>query len=399
MSALKDKVIELSHQFHKDAVSCRRHIHMHPELSFEEKETGLFVQKTLEEIGIGFTSGWAGHGVVGMIEGNRPDSAVIALRADLDALPIQEENTAEYVSRNPGVMHACGHDVHTASLLSAARILHTVRDKFDGTIKLIFQPGEEKTPGGASIMIKEGVLEKPSPSAIFGQHVYPQLPAGHFGFKADRYMASADEINLRVVGKGGHGAIPQLTIDPIAIAAQIITGMQQIISRMADPTLPAVLTFGKIESEGGTYNVIPNAVKILGTFRTYDEDWREKALVKVREVAEGIAASFGATCEVHIERGYPFLVNDQRLTEMSCEAAVDIVGSENVHELPLRMTAEDFAYYSHQVPGCFYRMGVANQARNITSSVHTPTFDIDESALQSAPAVMAWIALRQLSAG
>lgn len=396
---IKHKIVELSKEFHHGVIGIRRHIHMHPELSFEEVETGKFIQRKLDAIGIKYKSGWAGHGVVGLIEGNRPDSGVIALRADMDALPILEENDVEYASKNPGVMHACGHDVHTSSLLGAAQILHAVKDRFDGTIKLIFQPGEERTPGGASIMIKEGVLENPEPTSIIGQHVYSPLPAGHYGFRAGPFMASADEIELRIVGKGGHGAMPHLTIDPIAITAQVLTGMQQIVSRVIDPTLPSVLTFGKIESEGGTYNVIPGAVKVLGTFRTFDESWRDKALRSIKQVAEGVADSFGAKCEVNITRGYPFLVNDAELTELSKASAAEIVGADCVHDIPMRMTAEDFSYYSHRMPGCFYRMGIANQERHITSAVHTPTFDIDENALQSGPAVMSWIALRRLAEG
>ena len=394
---LKDKVQDLAKSVHGSVVVNRRHIHMNPELSFEEEQTSAYVQSVLREIGIPYTSGWAGHGVVGIIECGKSDSAVLALRADLDALPIQEEDTVEYKSRNKGVMHACGHDVHTSSLLGVARILHKLRNSINGTVKLIFQPGEEKMPGGASIMIDEGVLKKPEPSEIIGQHVYPLLPAGDVGFRPGKFMASADEISLTVRGRGGHGAVPQFTIDPIAISAQIISSLQLLVSRFNDPTMPSVLTFGKIESEGGTYNVIPGAVKMLGTFRTFDEAWRKRAHDKIREIAQGIAAGFGAQCEVHIHVGYPFLVNDVDLTNHCIESAQVFLGEAHVHALPLRLTAEDFSYYTHHVPGCFYRLGVSDVEKNLLSPVHTPTFDIDERALITGPALMSWLAISRLS--
>ncbi|MDX1478421.1 MAG: M20 family metallopeptidase [Saprospiraceae bacterium] len=396
---LKDKVKQLAETWHQEVVSIRRHLHMHPELSFEEVHTGRYVQHLLNEAGIPCTGGWAGHGVVGVIEGNHPDRAVIALRADMDALPIQEENDVPYRSQHDGVMHACGHDVHTASLIGAARILHELRQHFDGTIKLVFQPGEERMPGGASIMIEEGVLDDPSPRSIIGQHVYPLLPAGTVGFRAGKMMASSDEIELHIKGRGGHGAVPQFTIDPIAISAQIISGLQQLVSRISDPTIPSVLTFGHIVSDGGTYNVIPAGVRLKGTFRTFSEYWRFQAHDRIREIATGIAASFGATCDVKITVGYPFLVNDDALTARCEEAARAFLGAEHVREIPLRLTSEDFAFYTHRTHGCFYRLGVANEERGIVSPVHTPTFDIDDQALLTGPALMAWLALSELSDG
>ena len=394
---LKDKVKELAHTCHEEVVNTRRHLHMHPELSFEEVHTGRYIKHHLSEIGVPCTSGWAGHGVVGMIEGNRPDSRTIALRADMDALPIQEENDVSYRSRNMGVMHACGHDVHSASLLGVARILYQLRDRFDGTIKLIFQPGEERMPGGASIMIEEGVLENPRPACILGQHVYPLLPAGTVGFRAGKMMASSDEIEMTIYGRGGHGAVPQFTIDPIAISAQIVSGLQQLVSRVSDPTIPSVLTFGKIESEGGTYNVIPASVKLYGTFRTFSEYWRYQAHEKMRTIATGIAQGFGAQCDVKITVGYPFLINDDVLTARCVEAAQDFLGEDHVRDIPMRLTSEDFAYYTHHAHGCFYRLGVANEDRGIISPVHTPTFDIDDAALYTGPALMSWLALSELS--
>lgn len=396
---LKDQIRKLAGEIHPDVVKHRRHLHMHPELSFEEEKTSLYIRGVLDDLGISYTTGWAEHGIVAEIQGNKSDSKLIALRADMDALPIQEQNDVPYRSKNEGVMHACGHDVHTASLLGVASILQTLRKQFDGTVRFIFQPGEERMPGGASIMIKEGVLENPVPHHIMGQHVHPMLPAGHFGFRAGPFMASADEIEMVIKGKGGHGAVPQLTIDPIVVTAEIISALQTIVSRSADPVTPSVLTFGKINSEGGTYNVIPESVNVLGTFRTFDEKWRKEAHRKITSIATGVAESFGAQCDIRITVGYPFLVNHSELTLFCRNQAAELIGEEYVHDLPMRLTAEDFAYYSHQVPGCFYRLGVSNEARGITSSVHTPTFDIDESALRGGPAMMAYLTLTSMAEG
>ncbi len=396
---LKKKIKELASEMYTDTVKHRRHLHMYPELSFQEKETSAYIRSVLDALGIAYTSGWAEHGIVAEIPGNKPGSRMIALRADMDALPIHEQNEVEYKSRNDGVMHACGHDVHTASLLGVAAIVQQLRSSYDGTVRLIFQPGEERMPGGASIMINEGVLENPAPHHILGQHVHPLLPAGHFGFRPGAFMASADEIELVIKGKGGHGAIPQFTIDPIVIAAEIISALQKIVSRSADPVMPTVLTFGKISSQGGTYNVIPEAVEVLGTFRTFDEKWRKEAHGKITRIARGIADSFGAECEVKITVGYPYLVNNEQVTLFCKDRAIELAGAEFVHDLPMRLTAEDFAYYSHQVPGCFYRLGVSNQEKGITSSVHTPTFDIDETALKGGPAMMSYLALTSLAEG
>ncbi len=333
---------------------------------------------------------------MGLIKGKNPDEKVIALRADFDALPIEEANEVVYKSENPGVMHACGHDVHTASLLGTARILQELRDEFAGTIKLIFQPAEEKLPGGASLMIAEGVLENPAPGGIYGQHVHPPLEAGTVGFRSGMYMASADELFLTVRGKGGHGAMPHNGNDPIVITAHIITALQQVVSRNADPTIPSVLTLGKINSTGGATNIIPDEVKLEGTFRTMNETWRSEAHEKMVRIAEGIAESMGGTCDFEVMKGYPFLVNDEALTARAKNAAVAFLGAENVVDLPIRMTAEDFAYYSQKMPACFYRLGTGNRARGITSPVHTPTFDIDEKALETGVGLMTWLALEEL---
>lgn len=393
---LKAKIKKLAQSYLADIIAIRRHLHQYPELSFAEVETGKFIAQKLREFGIPYEHGIAENGVVGFIKGKDPKSKVIALRADMDALPILEANAVPYKSQKEGIMHACGHDVHTASLLGAAKILQQLRDEFSGTIKLIFQPGEEKTPGGASIMIKEGVLENPKPASIFGQHVHPPLEVGKVGFRAGKYMASADELYVTVTGKGGHGAMPHDAIDPILIASHIIIALQQIISRSIDPTIPAVLTFGKINSTGGATNIIPNEVKLEGTFRTMNEQWRFEAHRKMKLMAESIATGMGGSCDFFIDVGYPVLLNDEALTSRARGFAEDFLGKENVVDLPIRLTAEDFAYYSQQMPACFYRLGTGNAARGITSPVHTNTFDIDEAALEVGMGLMAWLGVREL---
>lgn len=345
-------------------------------------------------MGVPHQSGVAGTGVVGLIEGTNPTSRTIALRGDMDALPISEQNEVPYKSTKPGIMHACGHDVHTSSLLGAAWILNQIKDRFEGTVKLIFQPGEERIPGGASLLIKEGVLKNPAPQSVLGQHVMPLLPVGKVGFREGLYMASADEIYLTIHGKGGHGAMPHFAIDVVAIAAQLITALQQVVSRSADPKIPSVLSFGKVIAEGAT-NVLPDSIYLEGTFRTMDEPWRARAHSKIRELTEGICTSFGAKADLEIRKGYPFLLNDPGLTRKMKSAAVEYLGAENVVDLDIWMAAEDFSYYTQEMPGCFYRLGTRNEAKGIVSGVHTPTFDIDEDALEIGCGLLAWLALRE----
>ncbi|MFN8165445.1 MAG: M20 family metallopeptidase [Bacteroidia bacterium] len=391
-----EKIKSLAGKYKEDVIACRRHIHQHPELSFKEYGTQKFVEGKLKEYGIANFKRMADTGVVALIEGKNPAKKVIALRADMDALPIVETNKVDYKSANEGVMHACGHDVHTSSLLGVARILNELRGEFEGTVKLIFQPGEEKLPGGASLMIKEGVLENPRPVSIIGQHVMPQIPAGKIGFRKGLYMASTDEIYVKVKGKGGHGAMPHLTIDPVMITANILVALQQIVSRRAKPSLPSVLSFGKVIANGAT-NVIPDEVYLEGTFRTLNEEWREEAHVQMKKMAEMIAEGMGGTCEFKILKGYPFLINDEDLTDRTRRFAEEYVGKENVEDLEIWMAAEDFAFYSQKAPACFYRLGVRNEAKGITSSVHTSTFNIDESALETSVGLMAYLAVRELS--
>lgn len=393
---LKEKVHQLATDYHKEIVGIRRHLHQHPELSFQEVQTGNFIAQKLKEYGIPHEHGWAENGVVALIKGKNPEKKTIALRGDIDALPIQELNDLSYKSKNEGIMHACGHDVHTSSLLGVAKILNEVKDHFEGQIKFIFQPAEEKAPGGANILIQEGVLENPAPENIFGQHVHPPLEVGKVGFRGGKYMASTDELTLHIKGEGGHGALPHRCIDPIVITAHIITALQQIVSRNGDPTMPSVLTFGKINSKGGAHNVIPNEVTVLGTLRTMDEGWRAEAKVKMTKMASGIAESMGGSCEVEILKGYPYLVNNEELTAKAKQYAIEYLGEENVVDLPIRMTGEDFAYYSQQIPACFYRLGIKNPEKGNFGSLHTGTFNVDEDCLLHSIGLMSWLAIREL---
>lgn len=390
-----EQIKALASEYFEEIRNIRRHLHAHPELSYEEYETARFVCNKLDAWGIAYQNEVAGTGIVALIKGNNPDKKTIALRGDMDALPIQEENDVSYASTKPGLMHACGHDVHTASLLGAARILQETRHLWSGSIKLLFQPGEEKVPGGASLMIKDGALENPKVAQITGQHVMPLIDVGKVGFRSGMYMASADELHVTVKGKGGHAALPEQNIDTVLITAHMIVALQQIVSRHASPKIPSVLSFGMIEAKGAT-NIIPNEVKVLGTFRTMDENWRKEAHQKMKKMAEGIAEALGGSCDFNIVKGYPYLQNDPELTALSRSAAEEYLGKENVVDLDLWMGAEDFAFYSQEIPACFYRLGVRNESKGITSSVHTPTFDIDEEALKIGMGLMAWIAIKQV---
>ncbi|WP_333821244.1 M20 metallopeptidase family protein [Ohtaekwangia sp.] len=393
--SILDKIKSLSQAYSEQVVEFRRYLHAHPELSYQEFNTVKYVDERLRSFGITNIQSLATTGLVAEIKGKNPDKKTIALRADMDALPILEANNVPYKSTNEGVMHACGHDVHTSSLLGTARILQEVKDQFEGTVRFLFQPGEEKNPGGASYMIRDGALENPKPSGIIGQHVFPLLPAGKIGFREGMYMASADEIYLRVIGKGGHGAAPDLAIDPIVIASHIIIALQQIISRNASPKQPTVLTFGNIIGKGAT-NIIPDEVNIAGTFRAMNETWRASGLEKIKKMAESIAEGMGGRCEVEISHGYPYLENNPELTRRLRQAAVEYVGAENVYDIDITLGAEDFAYYSQIIPASFYRLGTSNAEKGIKSYVHTPTFDIDEDALKIGPGLMAWMALKEL---
>lgn len=377
----------LARQYAPEFINIRHHLHMHPELSYQEFETSRFVQQKLSEYGIPFEVK-ATTGVVGLIEGRHPQSRVVALRADMDALPIQEENDVPYKSTKPGIMHACGHDVHTTCLLGAARILSETKDQWEGTIKLIFQPGEEKNPGGASLLIKEGVLQNPTPQAIYALHVNPQLDAGLLSFRGGIAMASADEIYITVKGKGGHAAAPHWTTDTILVAAHLVVALQQVISRNNNPFSPSVLSITAFQG-GHTTNVIPTEVKLMGTFRAMDEQWRFRAHDIIRKITNELVGSMGCEADLHIDVGYPCVYNHEALYPKAKALAAQYMGAEFVQETEMRMGAEDFGYYSQEIPGCFFRLGTANKAKGITSGVHTPRFNIDESAIEIGAGMMA----------
>jgi len=386
---LKDKIQQLAKQYAPDLISIRHHLHAHPELTYQEFQTSKFVQEQLSELDIPFQV-MAGTGVVGLLQGKNPGKRVVALRADMDALPIKEENDIPYKSTNEGVMHACGHDVHTTVLLGASRILHQLKDEWEGTVKLIFQPGEEKNPGGASLMIKEGVLKNPEPQAIFGLHVHPGLETGKLSFRSGMVMASADELYITIKGKGGHAAAPHLTVDTILVASHLVVALQQIISRNRNPLSPSVLSITSVQG-GYTTNVIPSEVRLMGTFRAMDEEWRFRAHELIRKQATELVHSMGAQIDLHIDVGYPMVYNNEALDKVARAEAREFIGRDKVLETEIRMGAEDFGYYTRQIPGCFYRLGVMNEAKGITSGVHTPTFNIDESAIEIGAGMMAWL--------
>jgi len=383
------KIKELANHYAAEFIEVRHHLHAHPELSYQEFETSKFVQRKLTEFGIPFEIK-ATTGVIGLIKGKNAGKRTIALRADMDALPIKEENDVLYKSKNEGIMHACGHDVHTTCLLGAARILNELKNDWEGTIKLIFQPGEEKNPGGASLLIKDGVLDNPKPSSIFGLHVHPGLPVGKMSFRAGKVMASADEIYITIKGKGGHAASPHHCIDPILIASHLIISLQQIVSRNNNPHNPSVLSITSFQG-GTTTNVIPNEVKLKGTFRAMDEKWRFKAHDLIRKMTSDLVHSMGGEVDLLIDVGYPSVYNNESLNELAREKAGEFAGINNIEETEPRMGAEDFGYYTQEIPGCFFRLGVRNEKKGITSGVHTPTFNIDESAIETGMGMMAWL--------
>jgi amidohydrolase len=386
---MQEIIKALAKKYAPEFIDVRHYLHAHPELSYQEFETSKFVQSKLSSFGIPFEVK-ATTGVVGLIKGKNPEKRIVALRADMDALPITEENDVEYKSQNKGVMHACGHDVHTTCLLGAAKILSETKDQWEGTVKLIFQPGEEKNPGGASLMIKDGVLEDPKPQAILALHVNTILEVGNLSFRGGKVMASADELYFTVKGKGGHAASPQLIVDPILIASHLVIALQQLISRNNNPFNPSVLSISSFNG-GNTTNVIPNEVKLMGTFRAMDETWRFKAHELIKKMATDLVHSMGGSLDLHIDVGYPCVMNNEVLTTAAMQKAKEFMGDEKVSETELRMGAEDFGYYAQEIPACFYRLGTMNKAKGITAGVHTPVFNIDESAIEIGMGMMAWL--------
>jgi amidohydrolase len=393
---LLDKIQSLSSKNLNTVVNYRRHLHENPELSYHEINTAAFIGSVLDKLGIPYTR-MANTGVIGIMKGKQPGK-VIALRADIDALPIEEKNDVPYKSINAGVMHACGHDVHTSSLLGTAKILSELSTEWNGTVKLIFQPGEEKLPGGASILIKEGVLENPAPESVIGQHVLPSLEAGKAGFATGSYMAACDEIYLTVIGKGGHAALPKAIVNPLLITAEILLKLESTF--MNNPSgnmnnLPNVLSFGKMIANGAT-NIIPNEVKLDGTFRTMNENSRDEIHKTLREIVSSISGKHGGSFDLRIDKGYPVLINNEDLTNRARATAEKYLGKENIVSLEPRMTSEDFAYYSQLKPSCFYRIGIGNASKGITSGLHTSTFNVDESSLETGMGLMAWITINEL---
>ena len=386
-----NKIKEIAEDIFKDIVEIRRNIHKNPELSFKEHQTSAYIKSVLERWKIPFIEGVANTGVVVVLKGNNPSFKTIALRADFDALPITEENDVEYCSQRKGVMHACGHDAHTASLLGVVRILYLLREEWEGSIKFIFQPAEEKYPGGAQQMIKEGVLNNPNVEKMFGQHVFPDLEVGKVGFCPGKYMASADEIRIKILGSGGHAALPETYNNPLIPSAKLISDLEEHFMRFRD--IPAVFAIGFMHANGYC-NVIPDSVELKGTFRTIDEEFRSLAHGQMQDIAKTIAKEYAVDIDLHVSKGYPSLYNDETLTNQAIIYAKEYMGADNVVDLSTRMTAEDFAYYCKEVPSCFYRLGTANKNKGITHGLHTSRFDIDEIALKVGMGLMAYLAVR-----
>ncbi|MBK9284441.1 MAG: amidohydrolase [Sphingobacteriaceae bacterium] len=398
----KNKIKELAKSLFPKILEIRRHIHAHPELSFQEFKTSEFIQKHLTEAGIPFTTGHVKTGIIAIIKGKNPDKKTILLRGDMDALPIQEKNKVSYCSTIDGVMHACGHDVHSSCVLGAAIILNQLKDEFEGTIKIVFQPGEEVLPGGAKLMIEEGLLENPKVDKAIALHVYPSMEAGKVGFRKGMYMASTDELYITVNGKGGHAAMVNEYVNPLLIASELLLEINiafmhaHSLKGTPGENIPTVVAFGKIEGQGAT-NIIPNEVKIAGTMRTMNEEWRNEIHNRLKKIVQDKSELYGITSEIKIEKGYPFLVNDENFTEDCMTNAIDYLGKNNVEELPLRMTAEDFAFITQKVSSCFFRLGTGNQKKGINSGVHTATFDIDESALECGTGLLANLAFQEMN--
>lgn len=395
MTELKNKIKALASEIENEVLSIRRHIHANPELSFKEENTSKYICSKLDELGIEYRSGIAEYGILGVIKGEKGAGKTIALRADMDALPIVEENNLEFKSCNHGVMHACGHDIHSASLLGTAKVLNQLKSEFAGTILLIFQLGEERIPGGAHLMLEDGLFRDYTPDYIIGQHVYPELPAGEVGMRPGAYMASADEIFITVKSTGGHAALPHNTVDTVLMASQIVVSLQQIVSRFIPTQIPSVLSFGNVVCNS-VMNVIPETVELQGTFRIMNEEWRYKTHDKIRAIVNGIVDGMGGECDIDIKVGFPSVYNNPELTTNSLDAARQFLGEDKVTELDIRMTAEDFAFYAQKYPATFYRLGVGYTDGTKSGGLHSPSFLANEDALKTGVETMSYLALNAL---
>jgi amidohydrolase len=392
---MKDRIKQLSKEYIDDIITVRRKIHANPELSFEEKETSALIQAELDNMGIEYRTGFAKYGILGIIKGEKGNGKTVALRADMDALPLEENNKLSFKSLNKGKMHACGHDIHTSCLLGAAKIINSLKKDISGTVLLIFQPGEERIPGGASLMMKDGLFDEYTPDLIIGQHVYPELPAGDVGFKQGKYMASSDEIYITLKGKGGHAALPYNTIDTVLMASQTVVSMQQVVSRFIPTQVPSVLSFGNIACNS-VMNIIPETVKLEGTLRMMDEEWRYKAHDKIRDIAKSVAEGMGGSCDTDIQIGFPSVYNNPEVTKDAQNYAEQFLGDNAVHDLDIRMTAEDFGWFAQKYPACFYRLGVGYRDDTKSGGLHSPLFVANEDAIETGMSLMAFIAVNSL---
>ncbi len=392
---IKDQIEQLlSDELLQEMVRTWHHLHQNPELSFKEYETSRYIRNLLDQWEIDYDYPFAETGILARLEGDTP-GLCIALRSDMDALPILEETNLSFQSRNQGVMHACGHDIHMTSLLGAIRILKQLKPFIRGEVLFLFQPAEERIPGGARLMLEDGVFSNRKPDMIIAQHVYPELKAGQAGFKSGIYMASSDEIYVTVHGKGGHGALPSKIHDPVLMASHILITLQQEIRRKSPSGIPTVLSFGKVVADGAV-NVIPDQVKLEGTFRTMDESWREEAHRLMEQIATGIAAAMGGSCEIEVRHGYPVLFNHEDLTRVSKKKAVELLGSNAVKDLDIRMTAEDFAWFARALPGMMYRLGIGKPGSDQIYPLHTPGFRADEQALRTGISLLSYLAIALL---
>ena len=390
MPGIKNDILVKSAELKEDVIQLRRHFHRHPELSYEEFETSQYICGWLEKNGISFRKGIAGTGIIGTIEGKVSSGKVIALRAEMDALPISERKKTEYSSLNEGKMHACGHDAHLAMLMGTAKVLNGMRNTFSGKILLIFQPGEEKSPGGARLMIESGELNNPKPDIVIAQHILPELEAGKVGYKSGRYMASCDEIYITVIGKGGHAALPGLTTDQIYIASNLVIRLKNRMSQQQQAKgIQTVLGIGRISGEGAT-NVIPEKVFIAGTFRTFDENWRAEGQTLIRQVAAETEKEFGVRIEVNIAEGYPVLHNDEILTSQAIVFSESLLGKDRIEMYDKRMSSDDFSFYSAIAPSLYYRVGIRKKDSEMLK-LHTADFDIDENGLETGVSNLSWL--------